>query len=265
MAAAAAGPWYAIMFLSISPLASTLPPKRMVELSLTPALSTLLLPVSLLVGYIIPASVMALPSPSLVSNGFQQMAVVAWNVFPVLVSLVQIALGAFVRILGVWPESERRSPAQHLVAVRLAYTCALAVSTISHVAFILLGATAVFFPFFLQPEYARVFHPRVMMVPPMSWTSVGSLGDGVRGFMLWDQVFVYATMLFLTELQLSRAVTTSGPNLMSVKAHVLALIVLAVLGPGSVCLVLSWARDEYLCGSEEKSGETMHRPNSVKA
>jgi len=42
----------------------------------------------LILGYLLPAVMMALPSPDLVSNDFQQLALVAWNLFPVLVYVV---------------------------------------------------------------------------------------------------------------------------------------------------------------------------------
>ncbi|THC89906.1 hypothetical protein EYZ11_010638 [Aspergillus tanneri] len=43
-------------------------------------------------GYVLPAVAMALPSPRLVSNNFLQLALVAWNMFPIFIYLVMQTL-----------------------------------------------------------------------------------------------------------------------------------------------------------------------------
>lgn len=250
VAAAPAGPWYAIVYLATSPLVTGLGRARQAQESLTRPSWTFILPVSLVVGYLVPAILMALPSPSLVSNDFQQMAIVAWNVFPILVFLVQTVLNSLFAILGLSVEAS--SPSQHLGAVRFANTCALIVSTISHIAIVSLSIITLVFPFIVQPEYMRELSPRAVMAPPIFSTTVSSLGEGVRSFMLWDQIFAYGTMLCLAGLQFHQVVSVSGESetYRPIWTAVLVAIGAVLAGPGTACLALNWIRDELLFRSK---------------
>lgn len=246
MGAATIGPFYAIVYVTVSPFASKIPLSRQAQESLTLASSTWLLPISLAIGFIVPSVLMALPSTSLVSNGFQQMAIVSWNLFPILVYFVHTVLNATSTFLGVSAKTEMPSSAQHLSAVRFAYTCALIVSSGTHVAISSLSLTTVMFPVLFREEYARALSPRALLVPPTSWATVASLGEGVRSFLLWDQIFAYSTLLLLGYMQVSRSMgkirSTGRPTW---TAGLMAISIL-MIGPGSTFLALNWVRDESL-------------------
>ena len=246
MGAAIAGPWYAFLYLSRSPFASGPASSHQARGFLVPPYPTMLLPVSLALGYILPAILMALPSPLTVSNGFQQMALVAWNLFPVILSLVQNLLATSSSMLGLIPVAETPSPEQHLGAVQIAYISGLIVSSTLHVAVISLSAMTVIFPFLYRAEYVRAFSPKAIILPLTSWTPVASLGEGVRSFLLWDQVFAYATMIFLALLQLVRVAPKLAERVGVLRMIVLVLLAIIVAGPGSACILLNWAADESL-------------------
>lgn len=246
MGAAVAGPWYALLYLSKSSFASGPASWHQARGFLAPPYPTMLLPVSLALGYMLPAILMALQSPLTVSNDFQQMAVVAWNLFPVILSLVQNVLKTSSSMLGLIPAPERPSPEQHLGAVRIAYIFGLIVSSALHVAVISLSAMTAIFPFLYRAEYVRAFSPKAILLPRTSWTPVASLGEGVRNFLLWDQVFAYATMIFLALLQLVRVAPTLMERIGVLRMIVLVLGAVMVAGPGSACILLNWAADESL-------------------
>jgi hypothetical protein len=249
MAAAVVGPWYAVVYLAVSPLIAGLPPARQAHESLTHPLRMFILPLSLVVGYLVPAILMGLSSPKLVSNDFRQMAIVSWNVFPILVSLIQTVLSSLCVVLGL-STKDASSPFDHLNAIRFANACALIVSTTSHIAIVSLSAITVVFPFVFEPEYVKEFSPRAVMAPPIFSTAVSSLGQGVRTFMLWDQIFAYGTMLILAGLQLHPVISVSMRTFRPIWTAVFVAFCALVAGPGSACLALNWMQDELLFGSE---------------
>lgn len=267
MGAAVAGPWYAILYLSRSPFGSGSAFLRRGQGFLTPPSATMLLPVSLTLGYILPAVLMALPSPLTVSNGFQQMAVVAWNLFPVILSLVQTTLVTSSSMLGLVREVETPSPEQYLSAVRIAYICGLIVGSALHIAVVSLSATTVLFPFLYRAEYVQALTPRALILPRTSWTPVASFGEGVRSFLLWDQVFTYATMLSLAILQLFRVAPRLVKRVGILRLALIVLGTIVVAGPGSACILLYWAGDESHIHHESATtnGETRSSSGKTKA
>lgn len=250
MAAASVAPFYTIVYISVSPLTSGMSFPQLAEKSLAPPTSTRLLPLSLTASYLAPAIVMALPSPSLVSNGFKQIAVVIWNVFPLLVSFAQRALDAVAAGVGRATTTTTTKPTagQHLSAVRFAYMSGLAVSIVTHTSVLSLSLSTVIFRFLFRSEYARALGPRALLVPPVAWTTVSSLGEGVRSFFLWDQVFTYLTMLILGYVQLKTLSRASGASSHFVSMVGLMAMGFVFMGPGSVILIINWARDEELLG-----------------
>ena len=138
-------------------------------MSITNASSIMLLPASLLLGYLLPAALMSLPSPSFVTNSFQQMAIVLWNVFPILVFMVHRVLSELDRLLFPCKAGRGLSPERHLRAARFAYSCAMIVGAVSHLSYMLLGTFTMLFTFMFHLEYARAFSPKKLMVPPFTW------------------------------------------------------------------------------------------------
>ncbi|KAI4157485.1 MAG: hypothetical protein L6R39_000670 [Caloplaca ligustica] len=193
---------------------------------------------------------MALPSPSIVSNNFQQMAVVIWNIFPMLFLFLQQALGAIAATVGNQRTMRKPTPRQNLSAVRFAHTFALVVSTATHVAVLSVSLTTVMFPSMFQPGYARALSPGALLAPLATQTTVSSLGQGVQRFLFWDQVFAYSTLLFLGYVLLQRILPISGPIHSTSMIGFVAMGTL-VVGPGSVTLALSWIKDEELLGRTE--------------
>ena len=253
MAAATVGPLYAIVYLSVSPLASELSLPGLATESLAPTTSTYTLPISLTVGYLVPAIAMAMPSPSLVSNGFQQVAIALWNIFPLIVCFMQKALGGIAARVGERKKKRGPNTRHHLKAVRFAYIFGLVISTVTHTAILSLSLSTKILPFLFQPSYAQALGPSALLVPPVALTTVPSLGDGVRSFLLWDQVFAYSTMLILGYVQLQRVLQASRARTQPYSIAGLVAIGIIVMGPGSVVLILNWTREEELLGPNHVS------------
>jgi hypothetical protein len=200
---------------------------------------TLVVPFALLIGYVASAVLMALPSPDVVSNSFQQYAIAAWNMFPLLVLAAQSLLTPVARCLP-------RSTSSHLAAIRIVNSLTLVMTCASHWVFFGLAITSKLFPHVFAPRYVDVFSPKSLFAPPLEIVQSKTFGDGVRSFMLWDQVFGYALVGLVMLLQLQKADVAVGREYKWTRALTATLTLAVVLGPGSAILVVSWIRDELL-------------------
>ncbi|KAL3468955.1 hypothetical protein BJX99DRAFT_268818 [Aspergillus californicus] len=245
----------------------------------------LLLP-ALALGYALPAFLMSIPSsssadtPALVSNMFQQYAIAVWNMYPLVVLvLVYVLRPVLSTLVPSRATAVKKSPSSKtdahptgrrgkLTALRTTNITALIFSTAMHISIVGISLSTILFPTIFRPAYINHLSPASIFLPPLaSGSQALTPGDGVRGFLLWDQVASYATILVvvLGEFrEVVRAVKVQGQgggggtwaSLLSSWTGIVGVVgVSLVLGPGSACLVVSWMRDEILFGDEEKGGE----------
>lgn len=223
---------------------------------------------ALALGYALPAFLMALP-PTLVSNTFTQYALAAWNMYPAVVLallyLLHAVSGRFIRRpaaeRGASIPAEAKTPTKqaatsHLRAVRAISMIALIFSSTMHLFIVGISTTTLVFPAIFQPAYLNELSPRAIFLPPVApGPQALTPGDGTRGFLLWDQVAGYSTVLVVMLLELRGAFKAAhglGSKASTPSAWIIGTLATGlslVLGPGSACLVASWARDEILFGN----------------
>lgn len=209
----------------------------------SPPMTLLLLP-ALALGYVVPAVCMALPSPGIVTNNFQQLAVVTWNLYPLLVLVILNVLGALASPFSGWQID--RPAQEHLQVVRLVNCASLAMSSAVHIGVSAVSISTILFPVLFNAKYVQELSPASLLLPPISITQGSTVGDGFRGFCLWDQVFGYPVVILVMMLQLRTAMIARGLPTSWLKSVGLVILISCVAGPGSACLALSWLRDEIL-------------------
>ncbi|KAH0433747.1 hypothetical protein CcaCcLH18_05734 [Colletotrichum camelliae] len=205
----------------------------------------LLLP-AIIIGYVGSAVAMGLRSPELVSNGFQQYAIAGWNMFPLLVFAAYYALRSLVGIATSLGPAGHSKPTSHLTAIRVTNLLTIVLTSASHWAISGMSLAAVIFPGVFAPGYSQELSPAALAIPPLAITKGRTFGDGVRSFMLWDQVFGYGLVGIVTMRQLSAAMGSSGKQLPVLATRLAILASIVALGPGSAILLMSWIRDEVL-------------------
>ncbi|KAM0800658.1 hypothetical protein BDR22DRAFT_908273, partial [Usnea florida] len=229
--------------------------------SLVSPLMTLFVLPALCFGYVLPAVLMALPSRKIVTNNFQQMALVSWNLFPLLVFGILKFLGILVPVFSRW-RSDRpaSSPQEHIRLVRLVSFASLVVSTAIHIAVITVSISSVLFPTLFDAEHLGDLSPASIFLRPVSIRRGDTVGDGVRSFFLWDQASGYPIMMIVMILQLRTAATSRGTSTSWVKLFGFAVLISCIAGPGSACLAISWLKDETLfCYDEVTSRKHKQR------
>lgn len=218
---------------------------------------TLLILPALVFGYVIPAVCMALPSPEIVTENFQQLAVVTWNLFPLLVLVIFKFFRTCVPIFSSWRNDQpATSRHEHLRAMRLVSGVSLALSSAVHIGISALSISTVLFPTLFNAKYAHELNPASLILPPISIIQGSTVGDGVRSFLLWDQLFAYPVVMLVGMLQLRTAAIARGHPTSWMKSLGLVFLISCVAGPGSAYLALGWLRDEILfdidVGADEK-------------
>lgn len=195
------------------------------------------------IGYAVSAFPMALPSPSLLSFDTKQVALAIWNVFPIWVWVV--GAGLRLTLAPTWSKSPSKAP-HMMAALSSAYIPALVVSVWSHVAIVGVSLSTCLFPAPFRPEYLTALHPSALFVPPLAVVAGGTVGDGTRSFMLWDQLIGYVTVTLAMLMRLRNAAPRAlrGGTWCIVAAATLLGYVVA--GPGSTCLLISWYADILL-------------------
>ncbi|KAJ0103983.1 hypothetical protein J7T55_011000 [Diaporthe amygdali] len=253
---ASTGGLWVLSFTNTSPTASTTSSlTHLREGSLVSRHMGLVVLVAMVLGYAVTGAAMGLHSPTVVSYDFQQWAIVAWNVYPIWVYLL-VKMGSFVATLSSSSQSRAPSKAMghrredHLRSVRLVSGVTAVAGFALHVAVVAVAVSTVLFPAMFKERYRAEFDPVLLVTPPLSVTQTSTVGDGIRSFMLWDQVFGYTFSLAAVSAQLRAALRFSPYRVGAFRATAMCALSCVLLGPGTTCTLLSWLRDELLFSSE---------------
>ncbi|KAH6645364.1 hypothetical protein BKA67DRAFT_664450 [Truncatella angustata] len=249
------GAVWGIVCLATSPLFSSsigLDALQEASLPYSPRAAAVLLPATY-ANFIGGMVLMSLPVPSMASSNFRQLAIIAWNLFPIGISaVVHVAEPLW---SALFPASGREPKhAAHLRVVRYLGAGAMALGFAVHAGVTAVSISAAFFPALFAPGYAELLHPLSLAVPPIAVEQAKSPGDGIWSFVVWDQVFGFAfvMLLFLAQLQNAMRVSDRFGSFSWAKMCATSLISSFLIGPGVTIVAISWLRDEILYGVEKK-------------
>lgn len=214
---------------------------------------------SMFFGFAVPALLMVLPSPSLISYDTKQGFIALWQAFPLWVSFLQQCCSpAITNLLGLSKANARQIDS--IIAMRVFYLAILTVAALTHLSTFYLIAMAYLLPAVDVGEYRDAWSFRNVFVPAASTPSfkVNNIGGGAHLLMQYDEiignsaVLVWAFALFVTappgKLQLSQA-----------QLLVFGLILLIVTGPIGLAVGLVWARDEKAFDSAKMEAKTKNQ------
>jgi len=207
-------PVYLATHLLTSPIAKPFPGNYANSVLLVSSLDLRILPLSVILGYIIPSILMALPSPSIVSPAAHQWYIASWQVFPLWAIgahwSVKFVLG---RILK--DDINKRPPtslgATYLSTAKHVYRFALALCMLTYIpviAIILIPSWV--FPD-ISPTFTLISHCGFLevFVPyfPLLSHQVPTLAAGALNFLQWD-LYVGSMSFLLWVILLYRNATT---------------------------------------------------------
>ncbi|GKZ33987.1 hypothetical protein AbraIFM66950_004118 [Aspergillus brasiliensis] len=211
----------------------------------SPTLNKQLLLPAIILGYLVPAALMGVFSPIPASTAHQSI-IGAWNMYPFLVLPILYVLRSIFS-----PAVATTAPKAHLHAIRAANIPAAIISIAFHFSILGVSLSTIFFPSIFTPAYRTELHPSAIFVPPLALPRATTPGDGVKGFLLWDELIAYLVVLVVVAFELqgawSTVLTRNGVFRWSWFLPA-AFGSSFLLGPGTTCLLVSWLRDEILFG-----------------
>ncbi|KAB8261638.1 hypothetical protein BDV32DRAFT_32678 [Aspergillus pseudonomiae] len=211
----------------------------------SPALVKQLLVPAIILGYLVPAALMGVFSSNPASTAHQS-AIGAWNMYPLLILPMLYILRSIFS-----PAVATTGPRAHLHAIRAANIPTLIISVALHWSVLGVSLSTILFPSIFTPAYREELHPSAVFVPPLALSPATTPGDGVKGFLLWDELIAYLVVLVVVALELQGAWSTipsRGGAFRWSWFLPAAFGASLLLGPGTMCLLISWLRDEILFG-----------------
>jgi hypothetical protein len=246
------GPWFVLLAL---PFAN--PPPSLSNSNLD---FVRVLPLSIITGYFLPLIAMAIPSSgsrALVSPELQQIAVVAWNVFPLFLTLSQYIF----QVLQISGFSADRNQSTSngkaaLSALRVTYAFAFLTALATHIATLTIIFSTILFPSLFSPSAIGSLHPTAIFRIPLSHSTVPSLGDGAIQFLQWDLLVGSATILISTVISYHHTQKLNGKHGDLVNMTLKTLIAAVIVGPGATLMGLRWLEDETAVAGGKEGTDT---------
>ena len=250
---ACTGPLLVLSHLGTSTLSHSL------NLSPSTLHSIRILPFSILFGYIALVVAMSLPSSgprAIWSPSSHQIAIVAWNLFPIFLISIQYALE---RVLAFWSQASKASgqgPDRAIWVLRRAYAFGLFFSVVSQGALLSTTFSTVLFPTLFAPAARQALHPSKILRIPLSHTGVPELGAGALQFMQWDALVGFLTVLIPAAVSYRELLGSEGKGRGGTIRFGLAIGGAALLlGPGGAVVLVRWLQDEEVYAREGQKGK----------
>lgn len=255
-------PIYLFIHLLTSPAASSFPGKYASSVFRVSPVDLAILPFSIILGYIVPSILMALPAPLVVSPNLHQQFIALWQPFPLWTALIQW-LAKFVYTLFSSENSKPRSSkteslgASYLKAAKFPYVFVVAFCAITHLPVLALSALSPSFFENAPAEIVRLSQSDLygVYVPhaPIYGLKLGSLAEGVQNFLVWD-LYIGLTSVLLWTVLLYRNATSTTTSWLSLPTLIIkTLIWTLVSGPMGAAAILLWERDAIV-GEKTKRG-----------
>ena len=224
--------------------------------------SLLSIPISLAVGFIVPAVALALPAPSILTYDQKQNWIAAWQLFPIWLEVLQQTLSfLFAKLLGSGPKSSqipRGLDNQTMKALRMVYVFVLIIAGITKITTLSLSLTSVLFPSIFTPEYRGVLIPSNVFKPASISPSkmMASVGEGATQTLLYDEACGSVALLVWSMALLLKKHSETRPLCLSTTTKILAssAILVPLFGSCGCAVAFTWARDE-LVFEEGKAGD----------
>ena len=227
--------------------------------------SLLSIPISLAIGFIVPAVALALPAPSISTFDQKQNWIAGWQVFPIWAEILQETFSFFfAKLSRSQPKSSQASrdlDTKTIQALRMVYIFGLSIAGITRIFTLSLSLTSVLLPSIFTPEYRGTLNPSNVFQPTSILPSkmVASVGEGATQLLVYDEFCGSVALLVWSMALLVTKYSETRPLGLSTTAKLLAssAVLVPLFGTCGCAVAFTWARDE-LVFEEGKSKDKKH-------
>lgn len=243
-------PYWCIAYLSTSRVVSS----RRISDFLVDVPNLAGIAVSIVFGYVLPTTLMALPAPSVINHDLKQWLMILWQLFPVWVSVVQ---GVVSYTLSRLAGASGTSRTHMLRSLRVLYAVLLATAGICQGSTLTLVATSKFFPGLFAPEFVGVFNPSNVFLPAAisPSTKMPSIGAGTFLLLQYDHLIGSTSMALWSTILFVNTYRNGATNLSVALMIFGGAIMMALTGPLGYATACIWARDELVIADADVDGK----------
>ena len=245
-------PQYIILYLFTSP---TVGPVNERDFSMNIA-ELASIPVSIFLGYGLPAMLLALPAPSIHTYESKQICMALWQVFPIWVAFFQHAVSWVISRLSPSKIIVNQN-AQRIRMLRSVYMFLLAIASITHISALTVTATSMLFPDLYTQKYRGVFDFSMVFAPMAVTPSIqpSSVGSGAFLLIQYDEmvgstaVVLWAATLFVQANKYSKGEQYDQWLALAVGIPLFTCLT----GPIGCAVVFFWIREELVFSSPTRT------------
>ncbi|KAL8904281.1 MAG: hypothetical protein Q9207_003377 [Kuettlingeria erythrocarpa] len=209
------------------------------------------IPYSMAFGFVLPAALMALPAPSIVSYERKQVFMAIWQAFPIWVGILEELIALLWGSLSGDTVVERTRN-RTIDSMRNVYGILLCFALVTRVSAWTISVSSVLFPGIFAPTVVDLLSPSSVFRPLAATPSVKmpSIAAGGLQFLQYDEmVGSAACVLWSAALYLSVAKRKSVDGWVSMVVK--GVVLEALAGPEGFAVAALWARDETIFAVEQ--------------
>ncbi|KAL8991770.1 MAG: hypothetical protein Q9169_007664 [Polycauliona sp. 2 TL-2023] len=214
----------------------------------SPKLDTI--PYSVDLGFILPAILLALPAPSIISYDTKQMFMAVWQVFPLTVGLLQL-VAPTVRFGQEIPAQKTKK--QTIVPMRKVYATTLAIATVTRISTWTISISAVVFPSIFASEMSGLLKPLSVFIPSAATSSakMPSIAAAAIQLLQYDEIISSTAMQIWSAALYLNIAGRRGPAGWA-SLIIVGAVIEAFAGKLGFAVAAVWARDEIIFAGDDK-------------
>ncbi|CAO1597056.1 hypothetical protein XANCAGTX0491_000885 [Xanthoria calcicola] len=210
------------------------------------------IPYSVAVAFVVPASLLALPAPSVIGYDTKQLFMVIWQAFPLMVGILQSIVPNVRSRLNdqVVVEESKEHTIEHM---RVVYAIMLVVAWMTRISTWTISLSAVFFPGIFAYWVDSLLKPSSVFLPAAFTSSVKmpSIAAGAFQLLQYDDIIGAAAMVLWSATLYIVAMERKNPAGW-VSLLIKGVLIEALAGPLAFATAAVWARDEMIFATDNE-------------